>query len=189
MWCSAAAQFESTLQPDRRCATSSVCAAILCAALCKAVAGPPPCPDRGSFMALQELRPRLNSCARAKAHKNLSVGSPCTCHAGCSARGAATTVRRPALQGGSAVGIRELDDLDMVLSVFTGDLAFWRDRLEGSSRHGLFLLLAQVHRCYTLTLNGRLAHSLAASACSARTWATYCAGVLKHVHLGIRCTQ
>ena len=28
--------------------------------------------------------------------------------------------------------------------VLAGDLAFWRDRLEGSSRHGLFLLLAQV---------------------------------------------
>jgi hypothetical protein len=28
--------------------------------------------------------------------------------------------------------------------VSAGDLAFWRDRLEGSSRHGLFLLLAQV---------------------------------------------
>jgi hypothetical protein len=28
--------------------------------------------------------------------------------------------------------------------VAAGDLAFWRDRLEGSSRHGLFLLLAQV---------------------------------------------
>lgn len=32
-----------------------------------------------------------------------------------------------------------------------GDLAFWRDRLEGGSRHGLFLLLGQA-RAFTCCL-------------------------------------